>query len=188
MKIGNGVIATLLLGVFSFAAHSALSAENVTENTEDSTYTSTDTESAPVNTDRFGGGGSHGGGNYPGHGGNYPGHGGNYPGHGGNYPGHGGYYPGHGGYYPGHGGWGWPHWGHPGFIPPVFSFEWARLHTVTCTAEDAAGRYYPVTENRYFGFDYQERMTEIEEAALDRCYAESGGDNACTLVDCVPGY
>jgi hypothetical protein len=59
---------------------------------------------------------------------------------------------------------------------------------VTCTASDDNGDLFPVTEDGYFGYDYQDRLPEIEDAALDRCYDETNGDESCYLVGCEPGY
>jgi hypothetical protein len=59
---------------------------------------------------------------------------------------------------------------------------------VTCTAADSEGGLYPVTEDGYGGIEYQEQLPAIEDAAIDRCYNETGGDTGCHLVDCTPGY
>jgi hypothetical protein len=91
-------------------------------------------------------------------------------------------YPVHGGVYP------WPHWGHPVFERPVFPFEWARLRVVTCTAENSSGYQFPVTEDGFVGFAYQGRMEQVEDAAIDRCYNETNGDQSCVLLGCTPGY
>jgi hypothetical protein len=103
-------------------------------------------------------------------------------GHGG-HPGHGvNPYPVHGGHYP------WPHWPHPGFDRPVYGWDWDHLRVVTCTATNDAGDLFPVTEDGYAGFEYQNRLAEIEDAAIDRCYNETGGDESCRLLDCEAGY
>jgi hypothetical protein len=59
---------------------------------------------------------------------------------------------------------------------------------VTCTAEDSYGDLFPVTEDGYFGFEYRERLEQTEDAAIDRCYAETNGDRGCRLLDCESGY
>jgi hypothetical protein len=61
------------------------------------------------------------------------------------------------------------------------------LTSVTCYAQDQEGRQYGVTEDSWGGY-YQSRIALIEDEALDRCYAESGGDNACFLVGCNGTY
>lgn len=60
--------------------------------------------------------------------------------------------------------------------------------TVTCTAQDSVGELFPVTEDGYVGVAYEPVLPQIEDAALDRCYAETGGDPGCFLVGCNPGY
>jgi hypothetical protein len=163
-------------------------------------------------------GGDHGGGFGGGHPGpNHPGPGG-YPGDHGGYGGHGDYHPGHGGdhdyhhgynpgYHPGypghgipghhydHGGWvghgggyPWHHWEHPVVVRPIYGWNWPALRVVTCTAEDSYGDLFPVTEDGYFGSVYQDRIEEIQDAALDRCYDESSDQESCRLLDCQPGY
>lgn len=148
-----------------------------------------------------------GGGGFPGHGGPQPGphpmppphgpgphpmpppHGpvGPGPGHGGpgGHPGGGFHhapYPGH------HGGYPWRHWGHPFFPRPHYVWNWGALRVVTCTAVDSRGEYYPVTEDGYYGIEYQTHVDEIEDAAIDRCYDETNGDTSCSLVGCEAGY
>lgn len=59
---------------------------------------------------------------------------------------------------------------------------------MTCTAENSSGYQFPVTEDGFFGFGYQARMEQIEDAALDRCYSETNGDQSCVLLGCTPGY
>jgi hypothetical protein len=59
---------------------------------------------------------------------------------------------------------------------------------VTCTAQDSNGEFYPVTEDGYFGWQYQSHMDEIEDAAIDRCYDETNGDTGCHLFSCEAGY
>jgi len=73
-------------------------------------------------------------------------------------------------------------------VRPIYHWDWYRLHAVTCTAEDSSGDLFPVTEDGYIGNVYQSRLEQIEDAALDRCYDETGGDPGCYLVDCQPGY
>ncbi len=141
--------------------------------------------------DAFHGGGGFGGGGHPGP---FPGHGpGPHPGpvpfpgpHPGPFPGPGHFnhdpFPVHGGVFP------WPHWGHPFFPRPIFGWNWPALRVVTCTAGDSQGDLFPVTEDGFIGEVYQERLNEIEDAAIDRCYDETGGDNGCHLDGCTPGY
>jgi hypothetical protein len=132
--------------------------------------------------DFHGGGGGHGGGGHGG-GGFHPGPGPHpfpHPHPGGGH--HWDPYPIHHGYHP------WPHWGHPFFPRPVYYWDWNRLREVTCTAQDSAGDLYPVTEDAYTGIEYQSELQSIEDAALDRCYSESNGDEGCTLEGCVPVY
>ena len=57
------------------------------------------------------------------------------------------------------------------------------MHTVSCIAEDSYGDQYPVTESTWAGFGLG-NMTEVEDNALDRCYAESGQDPSCYLATC----
>jgi len=45
-----------------------------------------------------------------------------------------------------------------------------------------------VTENEYVGIEFQARLPEIEDAALDMCFDETGGNTSCVLVGCTPGY
>jgi hypothetical protein len=139
----------------------------------------------PVHGGGFGPGPVHGGGFGPGpvHGGGFgpgPVHGFPGPIHGD--PGFGHPYPIHGGAYP------WPVWNHPFFPRPVYYWNWAGLESVTCTAENAAGEQFPVTNDGYIGDVYQEQLGNIEDAAIDRCYNETGGDTTCHLLDCVPLY
>jgi hypothetical protein len=86
----------------------------------------------------------------------------------------------HGGYYP------WPHWDRNNVIRP-YDFEWNNLKSVTCVAQDRYRTQYPVTEDGYEGSTYQDRMSEIEQATVDRCFAESN-DTDCQLVSCTPEY
>jgi hypothetical protein len=80
------------------------------------------------------------------------------------------------------------HWNHPFFDRPVYGWSWDSLALVTCTAENADGDQFPVTENEYMGIEYQAQLPEIEDAAIDMCYDETGGDTSCALVACTPGY
>jgi hypothetical protein len=59
---------------------------------------------------------------------------------------------------------------------------------VTCTAENSSGYQFTVTEDAYYGWTYQSRIAQIEDAALDRCYAETNGDESCTMIGCTAGY
>jgi hypothetical protein len=58
---------------------------------------------------------------------------------------------------------------------------------VTCTAEDEYGNQYPVTESDFYGVAYEAQMNNIEDAALDMCYQDSG-DPSCAFLGCTPGY
>jgi hypothetical protein len=58
---------------------------------------------------------------------------------------------------------------------------------VTCTSVDSNGNYYPVTDDGWVGV-WQQHIGDIEDASLNRCYAESNGDAGCTFVDCEPTY
>ena len=68
------------------------------------------------------------------------------------------------------------------------SFEWNRVRVVTCTAQNSSGYQFPVTEDAYYGYTYQSRMEQIEDAALNRCYSETNGDESCYLLGCTAGY
>jgi len=81
-------------------------------------------------------------------------------------------------------GGGWAHWEHPDFVRPVYYWNWRIIHSVTCTAEDSYGDQYPVTETAWRGFGL-DSMNQIEDAALDRCYSESGQDGTCYLLTCT---
>ena len=78
----------------------------------------------------------------------------------------------------------WPRWEHPEFARPVYYWDWSVIHSVSCTAEDSYGDQYPVTENVGPGFGLA-NMTDVEDDALDRCYAESGQDDTCYLATCT---
>ena len=77
----------------------------------------------------------------------------------------------------------WRHWGHPEFVRPVYYWDWAQIHQITCIAEDSYGDQYPVTQSTWSGFGLPD-MTTVEDDALDRCYSESGGDQSCYLATC----
>jgi hypothetical protein len=77
----------------------------------------------------------------------------------------------------------WRHWGHAEFARPAYYWDWAIVRHVSCTAEDSYGDQYPVTEETFRGFGLI-NMTAVEDDALDRCYAESGGDQTCYLATC----
>ena len=82
-----------------------------------------------------------------------------------------------------HGRAGWAHWAHPEFQRPLYYWDWPQVHNVTCIAEDSYGDQYPVTEAATTGFALV-NMTDVEDDALDRCYAESGQDTTCVLATC----
>lgn len=77
----------------------------------------------------------------------------------------------------------WRHWEHPELARPVYYWNWAAVHGVTCVAEDSYGDQYPITGNVFPGFGLA-NMSEVEDEALDRCYSESGGDQSCYLATC----
>jgi len=77
----------------------------------------------------------------------------------------------------------WKHWEHAEFARPAYYWEWASIHNVTCVAEDSYGDQYPVTEATFAGFGLA-NMSAVEDDALDRCNAESGGDQSCYLATC----
>ena len=83
-----------------------------------------------------------------------------------------------------HGRTGWTHWNHPEFERPLYYWDWAHVHNVTCIAEDSYGDQYPVSEAAAPGFELG-NMTEVEDDALDRCYNESGQDGTCVLMSCT---
>ena len=83
-----------------------------------------------------------------------------------------------------HGRSGWGHWEHPEFARPAYYWDWNGVHTVTCVAEDSYGDQYPVSEAAPPGFGLA-NMTDVEDDALDRCYAESGQDATCYLATCT---
>jgi hypothetical protein len=73
-------------------------------------------------------------------------------------------------------------------VRPIYGWDWPRVRMVTCTAGNSLGELFPVTEDAYWGYAYRDRLDAIEDAAIDRCYAETGGDETCALLDCVAGY
>jgi hypothetical protein len=77
----------------------------------------------------------------------------------------------------------WRHWEHAEFSRPAYYWNWAIIRSITCIAEDSYGDQYPVTEDSFAGFGLV-NMTAVEDDALDRCYAESGGDQSCYLATC----
>jgi len=83
-----------------------------------------------------------------------------------------------------YGGHQWRHWAHPEFSRPVYYWDWTAIRNVTCVAEDSYGDQYPVTEEAFSGFGLV-NMTAVEDDALDRCAAESGGDPTCYLSTCT---
>jgi hypothetical protein len=83
-----------------------------------------------------------------------------------------------------HGRGGWAHWEHPEFARPVYYWDWAGVHNVTCIAEDSYGDQYPVSEGAAPGFGLA-NMSDVEDDALDRCYSESGQDTTCFLASCT---
>jgi hypothetical protein len=83
-----------------------------------------------------------------------------------------------------HGRSGWAHWDHPEFARPAYYWDWARVHNVTCVAEDSYGDQYPVSEAAAPDFGLS-NMTDVEDDALDRCFSESGQDTTCVLATCT---
>jgi hypothetical protein len=77
----------------------------------------------------------------------------------------------------------WHHWAHPEFARPLYYWDWAAVHSVSCVAEDSYGDQYPVSESTWVGFGLAS-MTDVEDEALDRCYSESGQDASCYLATC----
>jgi hypothetical protein len=188
MKLNKYLAVAMVLN--SFVIFSSFAGEEVNSDLGNSSFAAQGLDQGPADVQMFGGhgGGGHGGG-FPGHGG---GHGGGFPGHGGGFPGHG-----HGGFpgghhfdpYPIHHGYNpWNHWAHPFFPRPIYHYDWYRVRAMTCTAVDAYGSEYPVTQSDYSGYDYYTRLDEIEDSALDRCYQETDGDASCRLLGCTPGY
>jgi hypothetical protein len=83
----------------------------------------------------------------------------------------------------------WHHWAAPAYARP--NFTWTsdnNVKSVTCTAADSHGRTYAVTEVEYKGKQYQAVLPQIEDESIDRCYADSSGDQGCRYQDCSPGY
>ena len=77
----------------------------------------------------------------------------------------------------------WKHWEHPEFARPTYYWNWREIHSVSCIAEDSYGDQYPVTQSTFSGFGIA-NMSAVEDDALDRCYAESGGDQSCYVATC----
>jgi len=77
----------------------------------------------------------------------------------------------------------WKHWAHAEFSRPLYYWDWPLVRHVTCIAEDSYGDQYPVTEATFTGFGLPD-MTIVEDDALDRCAAESAGDESCYLATC----
>ncbi|HXU69657.1 MAG TPA: hypothetical protein VN947_10020 [Polyangia bacterium] len=78
----------------------------------------------------------------------------------------------------------WRHWEHPEFARPVYYWNWGEVHNVSCTAEDSDGDQYPVSVSTWSGFGLQ-NMSSVEDDALDRCYAETQGDQSCYVATCT---
>ncbi len=207
------MVSFFFVGQSSFA-HESNGADEVEKASSAMSSVGSESKSEPVEGESarargFEGGHSEGG-FHPGWGGHSEG--GFHPGWGGHSEG--GFHPGwgghsEGGFHPGWGGhagygphpgwhtdpfsvrWGfapWRRWEHPYFVRPVFAFEWDRVAALTCSALDSSGRAYPITVNEWRGRAYEERIGQIEDLALDRCYEESGGDPSCYLEGCWPGY
>jgi len=207
MKIKSCLAIISAVGLFNVYSPTAWSADDskdgnswdsLAQNLDESTSMSM--RGGPGRGGNPGRGGGHGGGVRPGRPGNggHPGHGGGHgggvrpgrPGNGG-HPGHGrpGYhgpgrtYPGHGGNYP------WGRWHRPTHPRPEYrEWYWDRVRMVTCTSVDSYGYQYPVSENAYTGYHYRERLFEIQDAAVNRCFHETNGDQGCRLLGCSAGY
>jgi hypothetical protein len=67
-------------------------------------------------------------------------------------------------------------------------WQWDSLVSVTCSAVDSQGQEFPVTESGYSADEWQVNITAIQEAALNQCYADTNGDEACAPQECVPSY
>jgi len=78
----------------------------------------------------------------------------------------------------------WSHWQHTDFARPSYYWDWQHIHSIMCVTEDSYGDQYPITEAAAPGFGLSD-MTQVEDDALDRCYAESGQDTSCILVTCT---
>ena len=87
-----------------------------------------------------------------------------------------------------HGSGRWAHWNHPDFNRPTYAWHSDRVKSVTCVASDSHNRSYPVVEIGYHGVEYKDVINRTQDLALDRCYAQSGGDNRCRFHECTPGY
>jgi hypothetical protein len=81
----------------------------------------------------------------------------------------------------------WQHWNAPAFNRPTYNWHSDRVKNVTCDARDSRGNSYVVVEGDYKGLEYQAVIGQIQDAALDRCYAHSH-DTGCRFQDCTPGY
>jgi len=93
------------------------------------------------------------------------------------------------GYYGGYHGRGYGlRWVHPYFIRPIYGWNWVDVRTVTCVARNSRGQEFPVTASDGYGVVYRDRLPQIEDMAMDRCYQETGGDTSCALLLCTPGY
>jgi hypothetical protein len=63
------------------------------------------------------------------------------------------------------------------------------MTTMTCVAvpRDQSGRRFPYTDVQD---GFRDRMSDIQDAALDLCYEATGYSyrGACVIEDCTPGY
>jgi hypothetical protein len=84
--------------------------------------------------------------------------------------------------------YGWPVFRHRTVVSRVYPFIWNRLQSVTCTSINNYGEEFSVTESGYYGDAYYPIMVNVENAAVDRCYAETGGDMSCRILTCAPTY
>jgi hypothetical protein len=73
-------------------------------------------------------------------------------------------------------------------VRPIFYWNWDAVQSVTCVSQDSVGDDFPVTEAGYIGIGYQDRIVDVEDASLNRCFEESNGDPSCHLVGCTPTY
>ena len=78
----------------------------------------------------------------------------------------------------------WAHRDYHAIVRPNYQWNWAQVRSVTCSAADAGGDQYPVSEVTGPGFA-PGNLSDVEDDALDRCYSEAGQDAGCTLVDCI---
>ena len=82
----------------------------------------------------------------------------------------------------------WRHWNHPGFQRPDYNnWDWEHTDKVRCSAVDSKGKIYVVIEDGYRGKEYKTVIVTVEDQALDRCHADSRGDEKCRFQDCNPG-